>query len=247
MAKKKKRKLKRAFETLGKEFKVKTRTKTKKRKAKKRTQVRARAISRLFGIPVTEERGRPKGTYKYGMPIHEYKKLLARERALAEQFREQQKLELIRKGIPPGRAEQLQLLKAVEEKKGVPIGVLETPETVMRTADDELQFRKWKADKTISYNTQKLLRNLRRVQLKADADNIEMQRKLKERRMISKAGNILSTPYILNKHKLDFTGVKEDNILLAPNIFREIPENHILRPRRLNILQTKETGNNLSF
>jgi hypothetical protein len=48
---------------------------------------------------------------------------------------------------------------------------------------------------------------------------------------------------------MDFTGIPQDNILLAPSVFQENPDNNILRNNRgsLSILDTKSGGNDLKF
>jgi hypothetical protein len=52
----------------------------------------------------------------------------------------------------------------------------------------------------------------------------------------------------MNPINMDFTGVNpEENILMAPSIFKENPENNILRTKKFNIMQTREAGNNLKF
>lgn len=204
----------------------------------------------MFGYQsVTGERvgrGRPKGTFKYDMPIHEYKKLMSRKKALYEQYRDQKILNLRRKGLSPEQINQLKVIKEVESG-GRPIGVLETPESVMSVVDEDLEFTKFRADKTIHPNTQKMLRKLRHTQLKSERDDVEMQRRNKEKRMVASAGNILETPFVFNKHQLDTTGISQDNILLAPSVFREDPRDNILRTNKLNIMQTGEAGNNLKF
>ena len=45
----------------------------------------------------------------------------------------------------------------------------------------------------------------------------------------------------------DIKNDMENNILQAESVFKENPENNILRSRRLNLMQTKEAGNNLKF
>ncbi len=211
---------------------------------------RQRGVKALFGYQaVTGERvgrGRPTGTFKYGVPIHEYKKLMSRKRALYEQYKEQKILNLQRKGLSKEQINKLRVIKEIESG-GRPLGVLETPESVMKVVDEDLEFTKFRADKTIHPNTQKILRRLRHIQLKSERDDVEMQRRNKEKRMVASAGNILETPFVFNKHQLDTTGIGQDNILLAPSVFRENPEDNILRSNKLNIMQTREAGNNLKF
>jgi len=211
---------------------------------------RERGVKALFGYKsVTGERagrGRPEGTFKYGVPIHEYKKLMSRKKALYEQYRSQKILNLRRKGLSPEQINQLRVIKELESG-GRPLGVLETPQSVMSVVDEDLKFTKFRADKTIHPNTQRMLRRIRHTQSKSDRDDVEMQRRNKEKRMVAEAGNILQTPFVFNKHQLDTTGISQDNILLAPSVFRENPEDNILRTDKLNIMQTAEAGNNLKF
>lgn len=233
---------------------VKGAFKRKKVKAGRRAVAkRARGTGRFLGalgvISAKDVRGpgRPRGTYKYrGMPIHEYKKLQSRKRALLEIYREKQNLQLRRRGLSPEQISQLQFVKTAREG-GIPIDVIETPQGVMSAADEELAFRKFAADKTISPNTQNILRRLRRTQLKSKTDDVIMQRRLKERKMVASAGNLLETPFVFKEYQMDITGVHQDNILLAPSVFRENPEDNILRQNRLNVMQTREAGNNLRF
>ena len=211
---------------------------------------RQRGVKALFGYEsVTGKRagrGRPTGTFKYGVPIHEYKKLMSRKKALYEQYKDQKILNLQRKGLSKEQINQLRVIKEVESG-GRPLGVLETPQSVMSVVDEDLDFTKFRADKTIHPNTQRILRKLRHTQLKSERDDVEMQRRNKEKRMVAAAGSILKTPFVFNKHQLDTTGISQDNILLAPSVFRENPEDNILRTNKLNIMQTAEAGNNLKF
>ena len=116
-------------------------------------------------------------------------------------------------------------------------------------ADEELRFRKWSAEQTISPNTQRVLDTIRRIQNKGKTDNIEMQRRLRERTMVMRSMNLMKAHENMIDTSLDFTGVPEDNILFAQNVFKDDGSNNILRNTRgtLSILNTKEAGNNLFF
>ena len=65
--------------------------------------------------------------------------------------------------------------------------------------------------------------------------------------MISEKGNLFKAHENMIPVRLDFTGVGQENILMAPSVFKENPEDNILRPKRLNILQSREAGTNLKF
>ena len=216
---------------------------------------RAAGTSRFLKALTGDEQagaGRPKGTFKYGMPIHEYNKLRSRKKALYDIYKQKQTAELQRRGLTPDQIQRLQYLKTLQEKGVVQIpqeiDVLETPQSVVEPVNEELRFRKFRADKTISPNTQKILRRLRYTQLKSERDDVDMQRRLKEKKMVAQAGNIMETPFIFNKHQIDLTGVEEENILNAPNYFKEREDNpNILKTKKLNIMQTMEAGNNLKF
>lgn len=104
----------------------------------------------------------------------------------------------------------------------------------------------------LSPQTRLMLDRLREVQTRGLRKDDQMQRVLRERRIIQNATDILRTPSLFDskntRGKLDFTGVDpSENILFAPNVFKERPDNKIMRTGRPNILQTKETGNNLFF
>jgi len=234
-------------------------SKAKSSKAKSsRRAVARRAVGtqRLLGaLGVTSQsrgRGRPSGTYKYNMPIQQYKRLQSQRKTLYDVYKQRQQMELQRRGLSPEQVQQLQYIKTMQEAQGVPqqqqiqqqFDVIDTPQSVMAPVDEDLEFRKFRADKTISPNTQSMLRRLRYIQLKPQRDDVENQRRLKERRIVASAGSLLATPYVFNRYQLDITGIKEDNILLAPNTFKNNPENNILKPRQVNILTPLE-GNSI--
>lgn len=188
--------------------------------------------------------GRPKGSYKYkiaGRPVDvfTYKRFLAQRKAQLQQFQRQQNQRLATKGFTPEQAQLLRQRQVIEQaRRGGPV----MQESV---AEQEVDFQEHLAKTTVSPNTQRLMNNLRRTQLKARSDNIEQQRRHHERRLLSQQGNLMKAHENMVPVKLDFTGVSEDNILSAGNIFRENPEDHILRMRRRSILDTQE--NTLRF
>ena len=231
------------------------------RKVSKRRQEGTRRLLGAMGIGGRESQagpGRPRGTYKHGMPIHVYKKLMQERRMKQQVYQQQQLRALQQRGISPEQFQQLQIQRTIQQpqqfrqqvQQQAPVddgGYRETPEQIRAQVNDELAFRRWSKDRTISPNTRQILTRLMRTQNKAKTDDIEMQRRIMERKMVSKAGSLLATPYIFNQHQLNLTGIPEDNILLAPNTFREDPEDFILKQKRPGILNTKETGNNLMF
>jgi hypothetical protein len=111
-------------------------------------------------------------------------------------------------------------------------------------ADDELDFRQWSAEKTISPRTQRVLDTIRRIQNKGKSDNIEQQRRNRERNMVGRSMNLLKAHENMIHTTMDFTGVKDDNPLMAENIWKTNPNNNIMRTNRSNILSGE---NNLKF
>ena len=221
---------------------------------------RARAIAGLLGAGEkrTGRPGRPRESYKYGMPIHIYKKLQARQKVLYSSYQDTEARQLSQRGLTPQMVQQLQLQRTVQQPRQLQPQQLQQEvmeefpnkkqqmNEVMGKADDDLNFRRWMAQRTISPRTQEILLRLRKTQLKGPRDDLEMQRRLEERRMVADAGNLMKTPFIFKTHQLDVTRVPEDNILKAPNTFKEDPENFILKKRARNILDTGE-DNTLKF
>lgn len=100
----------------------------------------------------------------------------------------------------------------------------------------------------ISANTRNMLARLRAIQNKGKNDDLNMQRIKREQRMVSDAGNLLKAPNMFgpDSNKLNILDM-DNNILSAPNTFKEIEGNKILTTGRPSLLNTKEVGNNLSF
>jgi hypothetical protein len=149
-----------------------------------------------------------------------------------------------RRGITPKQLRQMQMARTVERgmPERTPMKKGDEPEAM---ADDELAFKRWEAERTLSPSAQRILMRLRRVQNKGKLDNIRQQRIHEERRIISQKANMFRAHENMVNVNMDFTGVPQDNILNAPNAFKEDIEDHILKQKRLNILQTREAGNNL--
>ena len=67
--------------------------------------------------------------------------------------------------------------------------------------------------------------------------------------MVGMAMNLFRAHENMIDTDMDFTGVGKDNILSAPNVWREDGSNNILRNNRgsFSILNTREAGNDLFF
>jgi len=261
------------------------------KKRVKRREVSAKGILGALGVTQASRYsgpGRPRGSYKHGIPIHEYKRKLSAKKAMLKEYKEQQQMDLQRRGLTPEQIQQLQMARATEElqqarmpqqmpqqvvQQQMPEQRLEEiriipqrptqrpqvdaqqrlsrergyPQHTHEVADDELRFQEWRANNTVSPNTQRLLTQIRRIQNKGKSDNIAQQRRHWERRLVGANTNLMKAhENMINVH-MDFTGIPEDNILMAPNVFKENPDNNILRTNRFNLMQTREAGNNLKF
>lgn len=197
--------------------------------------------------------GRPRGTYKYGMPIQRYKQELSRRRAEYSEYKSQQMMRMAQRGISPQQYQELQTRRTIQEQtpqfqqsvqQSVSTFKGDQPEMM---ADEELAFERWNQRENLSPSARAILSRLRRVQNKGKLDNIRQQRIHEERRIISQKASLFKAHENMTKVSMDMTGVSEDNILKAPNVFRELPENRIIKSNRPNILQTKETGNNIQL
>jgi len=230
--------------------------------SKKKTKQRQMSSRKVLGaLGVTEGGGqsgpgRPRGTYKHGMPIHVYKQLL-RDKALKQQAYQQQKLQsLQQRGISPEQFQQMQMRRTSQQpqqfekqvQKQLPDdgGYRETPEQIRSQVDDELAFKKWAKERTISPTTRKILVHLMRTQNKPQMEDVEMQRRIMERKMISEQSNLMRSRNLFgpDSNKMDLLGM-EGNILTAENVFKSREDNKIMRTNRPSILDTKSAGNNL--
>jgi len=209
--------------------------------------------------------GRPRGTYKYGMPISEYKKVQSQRKALIQQYQQDRLNKLSAKGLTPEQVRMIQLQRSstvpsrMEEQMPQRYSPQMQPMTksqekraqvqqLQELVDDELEFQKYTSDKTLSPSTQKILSQIRRIQNKGKSDNVRQQRILTERKLVERSMNLMNAHKNMQKIELDFTGVNpEENILMAPSVFKENPQNNIMTQRRLNVLQTREGGNQLKF
>lgn len=101
----------------------------------------------------------------------------------------------------------------------------------------------------LSPETEAQLAQIAAIQNKSKTDDYRRQRIRREREIIAKSTSILNTPNIFTDTSIDAAQeIPELNPIRAPNVFKERPDNpHILMPQRLNILQTREAGNELRF
>lgn len=239
-------------------------------KRKERTRViqkratRTRRVLSALGITSAggrrEGAGRPEGTGKYQLMgyagVHDYNRAMAQKRAQYRQYQMEQVARLRKqRGLTREQVQQLQYVRSAEQPPQVRAIMREGADPrkiqvqqVNELANDELQFRKWSAEKTVSPNTQRMLMDLKRIQNKAQADNIEQQRRIYEKRLLADQGNLLKARNLFGADSNTLNILEmEGNILTAPNVFKENPEDNILKTKRLNIMQTQEGGNNLQF
>jgi len=231
--------------------------------SRKKVSKRASGIRGLMTIAGVSKSGasgagRPKGSYKHGMPIHEYKKLLSKRKALQQQYQMDRMNKLKGKGLTPEQIRLIEYQRSMnnrspeprELQRELPISKAEQKRAQIKDLqeqiDDELEFQRYSAEKTISPSAQRQLTQIRRIQNKGKSDNIRQQRVLQERRIVRRSMNLMDAHKNMTKVSLDFTGVNPDeNILMAKNVFKENPENNLLRPRNRHILDIKE--NTLHF
>ena len=192
--------------------------------------------------------GRPTGTYKYGMPISVYKKLLAQKKRELGEYKLEQSRKFARRGLSPEQVKLMQWQRTVEERLPQQQQQIKKGDGPERMVDDELAFDRWRAEKKLSPSAEQILTRLRRVQNKGKRDNIRQQRIHEERRIISDKGNLMKAHENMININMDFTNVDpETNILMAPSVFKEDARENLLRTNKLNILQTREAGNSLFF
>lgn len=110
------------------------------------------------------------------------------------------------------------------------------------------QYHKYK-EMNLSPHTREQLGRIASIQNKSKTDDYKRQRIKREQEILQKSMNILSTPYVFTDDSLDVTNVDDEtNILMAPNVFKERDDNpHLLKTKKLNIMQTREAGNDLHF
>lgn len=217
----------------------------------KGTKKRSMAVERLgkaFGI--IQGAGRPQGSYKYrigGRPVSvfEFRRQQRKRAQLYAQYKQQQNLRLAKQGFSPEHIQALQQRQIINQ--------MQQPQTqpMQSIPDEDFAFEEYLAKNTVTPNTQRILDNIRRIQLKSKRDDMIQQRRLRERRLVANQIDLMKTPYIFNHANMDFTKLPEGDksILNAPNVFKEdkINNPNILQRKRFSILQTKESGNSLNF
>ena len=205
----------------------------------KRVAMNRRAASRLLAaVGASGNRshagpGRPKGTYKYGVPIQRFKQIQQQKKNMAQLQAYNLQSELTKKGYTP---EQIQQIIAQKQ-------------ATSQMSEDE--YNKMVAESVVSPHTQAMLEEIKRIQGKSKADDANMQRILRERKMVNQQMNLMNTPNIFKSdpNRLnEWLERPETNPLRAQNIFAERPDTpHITQTHRLNLLQTREAGNSLNF
>jgi len=226
-----------------------------------------KAIGAAPGASTGYGAGRPRGSFdprysKYG-GVYGYRKAMQQRKILYAQYQQQQQQRFAQKGFTPAQVQQLQqqqVIQEVQQPRQVPQQQFQTsrvspPDNQQfarpaptNAADDELAFRQFQIQQQVSPNTQRILDSIRRIQNKGKIDNMEQQRRHFERNLVGRSMNMMKSHENMIDTTIDFSGVKDDNILKAPSVFKENPENNILRSRgRPNILQTREAGNSLWF
>ena len=112
---------------------------------------------------------------------------------------------------------------------------------------NEHLLRHHRGSRELSFKTREELEKILMIQNKAKTDDMRQQRIQRERNILGRSMNLMKAHYNLSRTRLDFTGVKGDNILMADNIFKENPEDNILRkrPGSRHILDTGD--NTLKF
>jgi len=236
------------------------------KKRERGTRELLKAIGAYPGQASRSGAGRPRGSYKYQIggklvSVFEWRKYQAQRKILYQQYQQQQQQRFAQKGFTPQQVQQLQqqqVVQEIQQPRQVPQQFQQPQQQVSpqqfarpqptNAADDELAFRQFQIQQQVSPNTQRILDSIRRIQNKGKIDNMEQQRRHFERNLVGRSMNMMKSHENMIDTTIDFSGVKDDNILKAPSVFKENPENNILRSRgRPNILQTREAGNSLWF
>lgn len=189
-----------------------------------------RLVSAAFAPP---RAGRPAGSGKYqkmyGLGVREYRNLVSRQRAFAQAQQQAAYQQLLQKGYTPEEAEMLRVRR------------LQTAPS-MRQEDFVTQ-------NTISPNTLRMMAEISRIQNLPKTMDLNQQRIHRERRMVNQQLSLLNTPNMFKPSNRDFDLFDDTyNPLKAPNMFKErrdLP--NPLNTRKLNLLQTREAGNDLRF
>lgn len=192
--------------------------------------------------------GRPSGSYKYGMPIQQFKKLQAQRKALSrlEALKEQERL--AKSGYTPEQIQQVRLQQLAKEQ------VEQSQQSQQSNqASSQLEiieeYKKQLEMQSVTPQTQAILDRIKWIQQKGPRDNANMQRVIRERKMVSQATELLKTPSLFGPESNTFNIFDETfNPLKAENIFAkrdDMPS--LLNTGRPNIVQTERTGHRLKF
>ena len=206
--------------------------------------------------------GRPMGTFKYGMPIRQWQRLQNQKKALAKLQSMKEEQEMVKKGYSGEQIQnmrrqkiaqqyqpkaiqeqQIEMEMPMEMEQPIQQQVTSTQEDLMQNFQRELQMQ------SITPNTQRILDQVRAIQTKGARDNANMQRVLRERKMVSQATELVKAPSLFGPESNTFNVFDETfNPLKAPNVFAAREDNNIMRKRTpFNIMNTREAGNDLKW
>lgn len=214
-----------------------------------------KTLTALGAIPKRRRgAGRPEGSGKYQLmgykDVYEYRRAMAQQKAIMRMRKQQEVQKLKRRGLSEEQINRLQLARTLEQQKMaiVPDSRRQMMQQAVNVADEEKDFARFRAQKTVSPNTQRMLTEIRRIQNKGEVDNIEQQRRIYEKRLIAEQGNLLKARNLFGPESNTMNILEvEGNILQAENVFRTEDNTNILRERRGNILDTNSHGNTLRF
>jgi len=121
-----------------------------KREGKKRVKRREISTKGILGaLGVTPQSrysgpGRPRGTYKHGIPIHEYKRKLAARKASYQEYKDKQQLALQRRGLTTEQIQQLQVARSydeLEQPQQYPSQQRQYPQQIQQRAEEIRMIR----------------------------------------------------------------------------------------------------------
>lgn len=162
-------------------------------------------------------------------------------------------LGIIRESYPSKRISNIRRLKQVQITRSKPYSKINSNINKQQLIEEYNRLRLQQAlqqkqvNETQSESFRRLRDSLIRIQNKGRNDIARMNRINRERKALSSMMNLMKAHENMTNVNMDFTGVPEDNILLAPNTFKENPDDFILKQKRLTLMQTREGGNNLNF
>ena len=143
------------------------------------------------------------------------------------------KKKTIQRPLTPQQKLRLARLRSMRKQRGNlntdRQGVMQDFETKKRQERIKNSVR----NKELSPNTRLLLQRVAEIHNKASRDDNRQQRIVRERRLIQNATDLLQTPNIFAEKRglIDFTGT-ENNILQCDSVFKEKPEDFILKKNR---------------